>query len=197
MGNRAFLYSEKTTAGHRGLGVYLHWNGGPDSVIPLIRYCKLRKFRPFSDGYGVARLCQVMGNFFGGTLSLGVEFAKPDEVDTNHTPYCITDDWEIKNLDDYRNDDWPSDDQVLEFMIELNKSQPKELQVPVEFLTSEKPSLGDLRVGDTVYWYDDCYERYKKNKVVKTPAGKPAIRRFTNWKENVNCLLEKLDFRKV
>lgn len=197
MGNRAFLYSEKIAAGQRGLGVYLHWNGGPDSVIPLIKYCKLRRFRPFSDGYGVARLCQVMGNFFGGTLSLGVEFAKPGEIDTNHTPYCITDNWEIKNIDDYRHDEWPTDEQVYEFMVELNKCQPKELQVPLEFLTSEKPSLDTLKVGDTVYWFDDVYERYKKAKVAKTPGGKPAIRRYTCWKENVNCLLENLDFRKV
>ena len=40
MGNRAVI----TTEG-RDLSLYLHWNGGRDSVEAFLRYCDLRGFR--------------------------------------------------------------------------------------------------------------------------------------------------------
>lgn len=68
MGNRAII-----TTRERKIGLYLHWNGGRDTVEPLLRYCELQGYRPpSSDSYGWARICQVVGNFFGGTLSVGV-----------------------------------------------------------------------------------------------------------------------------
>ena len=69
MGNRAVI-----TTPERRIGLYLHWNGGRDTVEPLLRYCELKGYRPPStDCYGWARLCQVIGNFFGGTLSVGID----------------------------------------------------------------------------------------------------------------------------
>ena len=195
MGNRAFLYPESAKPGKKTLGVYLHWNGGPDSVIPLIRYCKAKRFRKFSDGYGVARLCQVMGNFFGGTTSLGVEYERPEYVDTNHKPYCITDDWEIKNIDDYRDDDWPTEQQIREFLVALNDSQPREERIPEQFMFSDKPDLSTVREKTKIIWFDDCYEKYKKGTVYMNAEGKPALKRWSNWKTNRNACLENIDFR--
>ena len=75
MGNRAVI---TTKAGwqdkEHNLGVYLHWNGGRDSVEAFLKYCELKDFRsPDKDCYGWARLCQVIGNFFGGGLSVGID----------------------------------------------------------------------------------------------------------------------------
>ena len=68
MGNRAIIKGKGTD-----IGVYVHWNGGYDSVRGFIEYCKLKGYRsPEVDSYGLARLCQVIGNFFGGTLSVGI-----------------------------------------------------------------------------------------------------------------------------
>lgn len=69
MGNRAVITTRK-----RDLGLYLHWNGGRDSVEAFLRYCELRGFRcPEQDDYGWARLCQVVANFMGGNgLSVGI-----------------------------------------------------------------------------------------------------------------------------
>lgn len=69
MGNRAVITTRK-----RDLGLYLHWNGGSDSVEAFLRYCELRGFRcPEKDDYGWARLCQVVANFMGGNgLSVGI-----------------------------------------------------------------------------------------------------------------------------
>ena len=68
MGNRAVI-----TTPEREIGLYLHWNGGRDTVEPLLRYCELKGYRaPSTDCYGWARIAQVVGNFFGGTTSVGV-----------------------------------------------------------------------------------------------------------------------------
>ena len=37
MGNRAVI-----TTKERELALYLHWNGGRDTVEPLLRYCELQ-----------------------------------------------------------------------------------------------------------------------------------------------------------
>ena len=69
MGNRAVITTTK-----RDMGVYLHWNGGRDSVEGFLEYCHMRGFRsPECDDYGWARLCQVVGNFMGASgLSVGI-----------------------------------------------------------------------------------------------------------------------------
>ncbi len=62
MGNRAIITTEK-----KEIGVYLHWNGGRDSVEAFLEYCKRAGHRsPDKDCYGWARLCQVISNFLEG-----------------------------------------------------------------------------------------------------------------------------------
>ena len=58
MGNRAVITTQKDLDTH-GVGVYLHWNGGYDSVKPLLDYCQMRGFAPPDrSDYGYARLVQ-------------------------------------------------------------------------------------------------------------------------------------------
>lgn len=58
-GNRAVITTED-----KRIGVYIHWNGGRDSVEAFLKYCELKGYRkPEEDCYGWARLCQVIGNF--------------------------------------------------------------------------------------------------------------------------------------
>lgn len=53
MGNRAVI-----TAAERKIGLDLHWNGGSDTVEPLLRHCELKGCRaPISNDYGRTRLC--------------------------------------------------------------------------------------------------------------------------------------------
>jgi len=71
MGNRAVItIKENYLKKEYWPSLYLHWNGGRDTVEPLLHVAELYKIR--CDDYGVARLCQIMGNYFGGTLSVGV-----------------------------------------------------------------------------------------------------------------------------
>ena len=91
MGNRAVITTEKEE-----IGVYLHWHGGRDSVEAFLAVCKKLGHRsPESDCYGMARLCQVIGNFFGGTTSLGVDKVGNLDCDNGDNGMYIIRGWEI------------------------------------------------------------------------------------------------------
>ena len=68
MGNRAVIawgeYSPET------MGIYLHWNGGRDSVEGFLAAAK--EITRNSPSYSFARLVQVIANFFGGGNSIGL-----------------------------------------------------------------------------------------------------------------------------
>lgn len=72
MGNRAcimFAENEKDV----NPAVYLHWNGGPESVYAFLDYMVEKQCRMGDDpSYATARFAQIAGTFFGGTLSVGV-----------------------------------------------------------------------------------------------------------------------------
>jgi hypothetical protein len=65
MGNRAVIQMQGQET-----GIYLHWNGGLDTVQPLLDVAKEYGIR--GDDYGIARLAQIFGNTFDGTLGIGV-----------------------------------------------------------------------------------------------------------------------------
>lgn len=65
MGNRAVIQMQGQET-----GIYLHWNGGRDTIEPMLEVA--REYGLRGDDYGIARLTQMVGNFLGGTLSLGV-----------------------------------------------------------------------------------------------------------------------------
>lgn len=94
MGNRAVI----TTVGAKedDIGVYLHWNGGVESVEAFLTYCDLKGFRsPETDCYGFAYLCTVIGNFFGDGLSLGVEKVGCLDTDNYDNGVYYIKDWKI------------------------------------------------------------------------------------------------------
>jgi hypothetical protein len=69
MGNRAVVSVEGYD-----VGVYLHWNGGIESVSAFLRAAKGLGVRdPIGDpSYFTARFAQIAANFFGGTTSIGI-----------------------------------------------------------------------------------------------------------------------------
>lgn len=71
MGNRAVIaFSDKPT----DTGIYLHWNGGRDSVEGFLKAARDLGFleRAGDEQYLLARLTQLIGNYFGGMTSLGL-----------------------------------------------------------------------------------------------------------------------------
>ena len=119
MGNRAFIRFVGEDA-----GIYLHWNGGRDSVEPMLEYCRLKGYR--FDDYGVARMCQVVWNWFGGDCSIGVWSCKgysDSDLDPGDNGVYIVSDWKI--ADRYPKQDYEQNQyDKYEFMIDLDKAQP-------------------------------------------------------------------------
>ena len=73
MGNRAVITTQENF-NNNGVGIYLHWNGGIDSVIPFLDYLAIKRYRkPYADDYGWAMLTNIITNFFGDGLSCGVD----------------------------------------------------------------------------------------------------------------------------
>jgi len=74
--------------------VYLHWNGGPESVYAFLGEMDVRGIR-YEPMYEAARFTQIVGEFFDqdkyGTLSLGVANG-PTEITTAALLKVQTDD---------------------------------------------------------------------------------------------------------
>ena len=81
MGNRAVIafVDDKGKQDKNSAGIYLHWNGGRDSVEGFLQAAKDYGLR--SGSYGLARLTQIICNSFPGTLSVGVDVVKKLDCD--------------------------------------------------------------------------------------------------------------------
>lgn len=146
MGNRAVI----TTKDH-DLALYLHWNGGRDTAEPLLKYCELKGYRaPNTDCYGWARLAQVVGNFFGGSLSVGID--RFDHLgDQGDNGIYVIDGWKIvarEGLYDGIEEqvEYPFD----EMLHALDEAMPEKERLG-EFLDAEEVPVDELQVGDEVW----------------------------------------------
>ena len=75
MGNRAliaFKEKESTKKKEEVPCIYLHWNGGRDSVEAFLDATRRLGVRKNDPSYAMARLTQIISNWLGGTLSIGI-----------------------------------------------------------------------------------------------------------------------------
>ena len=134
MGNRAVITTQEYLTNPDTIGVYLHWNGGRDSVQAFLLYCKAKGCRPpDKDCYGWARLCQVVGNYFGGELSLGIDVCSRLDCDNWDNGVYITEGWEIVDRR-FAPEEEEQDRDLLEMLRKINKAQPPKEQLPDEDL---------------------------------------------------------------
>lgn len=131
MGNRAVI-TASTAAEIKNsddIGVYLHWNGGRDSVEAFLTYCELRGFRaPDSDNYGWAQLCRVIGNFFGGGLSLGIDKCSCLDCDNWDNGVYIIKGWRIVGRQ-YNPETEQSEYDLIEMLYDIDSCQPEKEQM--------------------------------------------------------------------
>lgn len=186
MGNRAVI-----TTPERKIGLYLHWNGGRDTIEPLLKYCELQRYRPpSSDEYGWARMCQVMGNFFGGSTSLGIgPYTTDRRMDPGDNGIYVIEGWKIADhlVSEY-DEEWnfigmrsfgPSEERKShEFdsmLRSLDASMPEELRLG-ELLGSVEVPAGELEVGDEVWMFDSVRGKWESFPVVG--FGQPRFNRI-------------------
>lgn len=136
MGNRAVITTEA-----KDLGVYLHWNGGRNSIEGFLLYCKLKGYRaPENDCYGWARLCQVIGNFFGGEYSVGIDRYDRLDTDNGDNGTYIIKNWQIVGKE-FEPLDELNIEQVKDMLAGINGSMPKSEQLNMEDLCKAADAL--------------------------------------------------------
>lgn len=178
MGNRAVI-----TTKEKDIGLYLHWNGGRDTVEPLLKYCELQGYRPpSSDCYGWARMAQVAGNFFGGSLSLGIDsFERLGDQGDNGV--YIIDGWVIaehieRDSNNGRVGGWHEFPECREqhehdfdrMLRAFDEAMPEGLRLG-DFLDAVEIPTSDVHIGDMVYMRD-CESRWEAFEVVGFGDGK-------------------------
>ena len=144
MGNRAVI-TTKENLENNGVGVYLHWNGGRDSVNAFLKYCKARGFRhPNEDCYGWARLVQIIGNFFGGDLSLGIDQVNRLDCDNYDNGVYIIEGWEIVDRKYFSGHEQNEYD-LEEMLNDIDEAQPESERLGKEaiheFVKKDDPAL--------------------------------------------------------
>lgn len=170
MGNRAVI-TTKYNFENNGVGIYLHWNGGRDSVEAFLKYMELRGFRsPDVDCYGWARLCQVIGNYFGGTLSVGIDVINRLDCDNWDNGTYIIEGWKIVGREFFDGAEQKSYD-LVEMMKDIDEKQPSHDQLGKEFLDAGLVNKEELRIGDIVFDYDNVFEEYRKYQVMGIGNG--------------------------
>ena len=100
MGNRAVITASKVK--ESGLGIYLHWNGGIESVVAFLDVARQLGYRdPTTDeSYGMARLCGLICVFAGirGDTGVGInDLSKLDCDNYDNGVYVIGRQWEIED----------------------------------------------------------------------------------------------------
>lgn len=219
MGNRAIIKGVGTN-----IGVYVHWNGGYDSVLAFTQYCKLKGYRsPESDpAYGTARLAQVIGNYFGGSCSVGVENMRgaagltPEFV----RELCLDNGvYEIENWKIVRH--WNPDVvkpeneshkgyDLTEMLCVIDECQPVKEQLSKEFITADLVDPKTLNLYDEVF-VQDINGKVEKHTVVgfasasetfrngRDVSGLPFIDMYgaPNYEDNINNYLTDKLVRKV
>ena len=149
MGNRCSI-----TRPQKDVYIYHHWIGGRDSVEAFLEYCRLRNFRsPESDSYGLARLTQVVANFFGGGLSIGIGAVGENIKSINpgdNGCYVVGEDWKIVERLFFNGAEQNTFDRA-KMLIAIDEAQPQKEQLGKEFLSGEEVPTNELKVGDVVY----------------------------------------------
>lgn len=159
MGNRAVITTQE-----KDMALYLHWNGGRDTVEPLLKYCEMQGYRPpSSDCYGWARMAQVMGNFFGGSTSIGIDrFSRLGDQGDNGV--YVIDGWKIVERiensydEDYNITGWqefPESREQREYDFDemlhsFDDAMPENLRIG-DYIDAIEIPTSEVRLGDEVY----------------------------------------------
>lgn len=163
MGNRAVI-TTRNNFENNGVGIYLHWNGGRDSVEAFLKYCELKQYRtPDNDVYGWARLCQVIGNFFGGANSVGIDVVSNLDCDNFDNGVYIIEGWKIVGRE-YFNGAEQMNYKLEDMLIDIDESMPKDEQLG-EYLKAKEIPTSEVKIGDNVLLMD-YNGKVKKHKVM-------------------------------
>ena len=133
MGNRAVITT--STSRTTGVGIYVHWNGGLESVLAFLHVAKERGYRdPTNDPtYAMARLYGLICEFFDLKSSISVGIGQLKELDCDNRDngvYVIGAGWTIKSR-------WGDGSNLSKTLESLSAAQREKYDTIVKQLTEE------------------------------------------------------------
>lgn len=135
MGNRAVV-TTKSECGFSedALGVYLHWNGGRDSITAFLKYCELQGFKsPEIDSTSWSHFQRVVLNFNDGLSTVKIDACKNLDCDNYDNGVYLIENWKIvgrKYFGGKEQDEYPLKDMLLA----IDEKQPVALQIREKIL---------------------------------------------------------------
>lgn len=116
---------------------------------------------PSNDCYGWARLCQVIGNFFGGSTSIGIDVVNKLDCNNYDNGVYIIDGWKIVDRKYFKGHEQMEYD-LQEMLLEIDKAMPEKEQIG-EYLKAKEVSVEELNIGDTVFIkeFDGKFTKHK------------------------------------
>ena len=172
MGNRAVITNK-----NKEMGIYLHWYGGPESVVNFLKYAEIYDVRSLEadETYGFARLTQIIGNYIGDVISVGI--GRYETLDTNNYDngvYIVDGNWKIAGREFGGDNEEPELYPSLvdpNFIYEIDKAMGRN-------------SLGFKSVEE-VEEYLDYYERTVKKRVGNKRHGYAtvSVRTPKEWRQ--------------
>jgi hypothetical protein len=200
MGNRATIVTK-----NKDVGVYLHWFGGSGDVVPVLTYCGLHAYRPPDDsGYGWARLCQVFGNYIGGTLSIGVYPYDSLPIPFDNGEYVI-ERWKVVDHNGHEVEPLHDDFDLETKLHDIDEHMPAPERLG-KYIDGDVVPIGDVEIGTVVWgWDGDRPQRYTiigfgPDSAREGMRGKPYVNRIKvpgeeYWQHESNYLDE--DFVRI
>lgn len=149
MGNRAVIAHKDSP-----IAVYLHWNGGMDSVKPLLDYCKIAGFpSPNEYGDGFTQLGAVAMNFIGDAGSIiSTKDREPNEFNPGDNGiYWIDKDWNIVERETYDGFTEQNTHDYWEMLVEWQEVQGRGTTIPFHMLATDQVTTDDVSTGEYIY----------------------------------------------
>ena len=155
MGNRAVVTTKSATGFCESeMGVYLHWNGGRDSITAFLKYCELQGFKsPEVDSTSWVKFQQVILNFNEGLSTVKVDFCKNLDCDNGDNGVYLIENWQIVGRKFMEHEE-QNEYELLDALLSIDEKQPKFMQIRdkilLEFADTDKIIMqlcGDAETG--------------------------------------------------
>ena len=156
MGNRAVVTTKSATGFcEDSMGLYVHWNGGKDSITAFLKYCEMQGFKsPEIDSQSWQRMQQVILNYNEGKSTVQVDICKNLDCDNMDNGVYMIENWQIvvrKFMNHKEQEAYP----LKEMLLEIDEKQPKFMQIHdkilMEFATANKTVITMTGNDDTGY----------------------------------------------
>lgn len=152
MGNSCFVTTPK-----KQVGIYLHWNGGRDSIESFCEYMRILDTANIvgDQGYALAQFSKVVGNYLG-TDSIGLYPYDESCRDCDNGVYVLGKNWSIEERiypscyadgDEFKEQ---YEHTIDEMVRDIDNRQPEGLKLGRLWFDAKLVKATDIKVGDVV-----------------------------------------------